>query len=68
MAQPGVARITCSECNASYNSERELGEHKKNAHRKFGSEQGSSEPGGTQPDSSTIQPRGQKDTPSREGG
>ena len=55
MAQPQMARITCSECNASYNSERELREHKKTAHRGFGSEQSSSQPGGTQPDNSKIQ-------------
>ena len=27
MAQPQMARITCSECNAWYNSERELRDH-----------------------------------------
>jgi hypothetical protein len=42
MAQPAMARITCSQCNASYNSERELHDHKKRAHREFGSEQGNS--------------------------
>ena len=42
MAQAEMARITCSQCNASYNLERELRDHKKTAHREFGSEQGSS--------------------------
>ena len=68
MARPAVARITCSECNASYNSERELHEHERTAHRKFRSEKLSSELGGAQPESSVIQPRVQKETPNREGG
>ena len=55
MAQPGMARITCSECNAWYNTERELDDHKKMAHRKFGSDEGNSQHGGTQPDSSKLQ-------------
>lgn len=59
MAQPQMAQITCSECNAWYNSERELLDHKKTAHRGFGSEQSGSQPGDTQPDSSTNQPREQ---------
>jgi hypothetical protein len=42
MAQPAMARITCSQCNASYNSERELRDHMQTAHRRFVSEQGSS--------------------------
>jgi hypothetical protein len=32
MAQPQTARITCSQCDASYDSERELQEHMKTAH------------------------------------
>ena len=39
MAQPQMARITCSQCNAWYSSERELQEHMKTAHRQGGSEQ-----------------------------
>jgi hypothetical protein len=39
MAQPHMARITCSQCNAGYNSERELRDHLRMAHREFGSEQ-----------------------------
>jgi len=42
MAQAEMARITCRQCNALYNSERELHDHKKTAHREFGSEQDSS--------------------------
>jgi hypothetical protein len=38
MAQPQMGRITCSQCNAWYNSERELQEHMKTAHRQRGSE------------------------------
>ena len=53
MAQAAMARIACSKCNASYNSERELTEHDKMAHRNFGSEQSSSRQGGTQPDNSS---------------
>ena len=68
MAQPAMGSITCRECNASYNSERELREHEKTSHRNFRSEQRSSESGSTQPDSSTIQPRKQMETPNREGG
>ena len=39
MAQPQMARLTCSECNASYNSEHALCDHMRTAHRAFGSEQ-----------------------------
>ena len=34
-----MARITCSECNAWYNSEHELRDHMQTAHRRIGSEQ-----------------------------
>ena len=57
MPQPQMGRITCSQCNAWYNSERELREHMKTAHREGRSEQGSSQRDGTQQDSSKIQPR-----------
>ena len=39
MAQPVMARISCSHCNAWYNSERELREHKMAAHREGASGQ-----------------------------
>jgi hypothetical protein len=39
MAQPQMARITCSECNARCNSERELLDHMQMAHRRCCSEQ-----------------------------
>ena len=48
MAQPQVARITCSECNSWYASERELWDHMQTAHRKFVSEQSTFQHGGTQ--------------------
>jgi hypothetical protein len=51
MAQPQVARITCSQCNAWYDSERELRDHMQAAHRRFVSEQSTFQHGGTQPDS-----------------
>ena len=51
MARPQVARITCSQCNGWYDSERELWDHMQTAHRRFASEQGAFQHGGTQPDS-----------------
>jgi len=51
MAQPQVARITCSQCNGWYDSERELRDHIQAAHRRFVSEQSTFQHGGTQPDS-----------------
>ncbi len=51
MAQPQVARITCSQCNGRYDSERELRDHMRTAHRRFVPEQGTFPHGGTQPDS-----------------
>src|SRR5712692_2631498 len=55
MAQPQVARITCSVCNGWYDSERELRDHMQTAHRRFFSEQSTFQHGGTQPDSSKNQ-------------
>jgi hypothetical protein len=57
MAQPQMARIACSQCNAWYDSERTLREHMKTAHRQGGSEQGSSPRDGTEQKSANIQPR-----------
>src|SRR5229473_5584443 len=51
MAQPQLARITCSQCNGFYDSERELRDHMQAVHRRFVSEQGTLQHGGTQPDS-----------------
>jgi hypothetical protein len=62
MAQPQMGRITCIQCNAWYNSERELREHMKTAHREGRSERGSSQRDGTQQDSSKIQPREEQKT------
>jgi len=47
MAQPQVARITCSQCNGWYNSESELRDHIQSAHRRFISEQSPPRYGGT---------------------
>ncbi len=55
MAQPQVARTTCSQCNGWFNSERELRDHMQAAHRRFASEQSTFQHGGTQPDSFKIQ-------------
>ena len=41
MAQPQRARIICSQCNAWYDSERELRDHMETAHRGRGPGQGS---------------------------
>ncbi len=68
MAQPQMARITCSQCNAWYDSERELREHMKTAHRGGGSEQSSSRGDGTEQDSAKIQPREDQKTSDRESG
>jgi hypothetical protein len=38
MAQPQAARITCSECEGWYNSERELSDHMHAVHRRCVSE------------------------------
>jgi len=46
MAQPQMARLTCSLCNGWYNSERELSDHMHAVHRRYVSEQS------TLPDSS----------------
>jgi hypothetical protein len=51
MAQPQVARITCSQCDGWYDSERELRDHMQTAHRRFVSDQSASQAGNTQPDS-----------------
>ena len=55
MAQPQVARITCSQCNGWYDSERELRDHMQAVHRRFVSEQSTFQHGGTHPDSSKNQ-------------
>jgi len=51
MAQPQVARITCSQCNGRYDSERELRDHMQAVHRRFVPDQSTFQHGGTQPDS-----------------
>jgi hypothetical protein len=68
MAQPEMARITCSRCNAWYDSESELHEHMKTAHRRGGSDQDSSQSDGTEQDRAKIQPREAQKTSDREGG
>ena len=55
MAQPKVARISCSECEGWYNSERELSDHMRAAHRRCFSEPS------PLPDSSKIQSAISKD-------
>jgi hypothetical protein len=51
MAQPQAARITCSQCNGWFDSERELRDHMQVAHRRFVLEQSAFQHGGAQPDS-----------------
>jgi hypothetical protein len=55
MAQPQAARITCSQCDGWYSSERELRDHMQAAHRRFDSEQNTFQHGDTQSDSFKIQ-------------
>jgi len=57
MAQPQTARIICSQCNAWYDSERELRDHMETAHRGRGPGQGSSLRERTEQENATIQPR-----------
>ena len=61
MAQPQVARITCSVCNGWYNSESELRDHMQSVHRRSISEQSTFQRCGTQPDSVEIQLRMSKE-------
>jgi hypothetical protein len=56
MARPQAARITCSQCNGWYDSERELREHMQTAHRRFVPEQSASQTGKTEPDRIKNQP------------
>jgi hypothetical protein len=51
MAQPQMARTTCSLCDGWYNSESELRDHMQTAHRRFVPEQSTFQHGNTQPDS-----------------
>jgi len=57
MAQPEMARITCSQCNAWYDSQRELREHMKTGHRGGASAEGSSQHDGIKQDNTKIQRR-----------
>ena len=50
MAQPQPARITCSECNGWYVTERDLRDHMQTAHRRFVSQDSSLKQGAEQPD------------------
>ena len=63
MAQPQMGRIACIQCNAWYNSEKELLEHMKTAHRYGGSEEDGPHRDDTQQDGSKIQPRGGQKPP-----
>jgi hypothetical protein len=61
MAQPQMARITCSQCNGWYTSESELRDHMQAVHRRFVSEQSTFQQGGAKPDSFEIQLRMSKE-------
>jgi hypothetical protein len=54
MAQPQPARITCSECNGWYVTERDLRDHMQTAHRRFVSQDSSLKQGATQQDGPRI--------------
>jgi hypothetical protein len=51
MAKAQEARITCSQCNGWYDSERELRDHMQAAHRRSVSDQSTFQHGGAQPNS-----------------
>jgi hypothetical protein len=61
MAQPQPARITCSQCNGWYNSERELWQHMQSAHRRLVSEESTFQQIGPKPDSFEVQLRMSKE-------
>ncbi len=61
MAQPQVARITCSVCNGWYNSESELRDHMQAVHRRFVLEESTFQQGGAQPDGFEIHLRVSKE-------
>lgn len=56
MAQPQAARITCTQCNGWFDSERDLRDHMQVAHRRFVSELSTFQHGGTQPESLKNRP------------
>jgi hypothetical protein len=68
MAQPQMARITCNQCNAWYDSERELRDHMKTAHRAGGLGQDSFPQDVTEQDSANIPPHEDQKMPDPEGG
>jgi hypothetical protein len=51
MAQPQMARITCSVCNGWYHSESELRDHMQTVHRRFVLQESTFLHSGTHPDS-----------------
>jgi hypothetical protein len=51
MAQPQLARITCSVCNGWYDSDSALRDHMQAAHRRFVLEQGTFQRGTAYPES-----------------
>jgi hypothetical protein len=61
MAQPKLGRITCSQCNGWYNSERELRAHMQTAHRRFVPDQIAFQDGNTKPDGLKNQPETTKE-------
>jgi hypothetical protein len=61
MAQPQVARITCSQCNGWYNSESELRDHMRTVHRRFVSDQNIFQNDSTKQDSLENRPGASKE-------
>ena len=62
MAQPKAARITCSQCNAWYSTERELRDHMQTAHRLTVPQQTSHAQRAAQKPDEYIQPDEDKET------
>jgi hypothetical protein len=67
MAQSQMARIICTQCNAWYDSERELRDHMQAAHRHVDSEQ-SLPPSSVQADSPKLSPETQPHEEKEAGG
>ena len=67
MAQPNMGWLTCGQCGAFYNSEKELSEHAKATHHEGGSEQSSHQREDTQKDDSAIPSREEQKTSDHEG-
>jgi hypothetical protein len=66
MQQPATAFFICSQCNAAYDSDTSLRNHKFSAHRWSGSDQRVPEHGGMPGESSEAQPSEHQAPPDHE--